>query len=141
VVGKNGPRLEKSKIQEKDCLADKAEFGNGATCHSFTGGQGRGLHGQAVNIEDVALYVSNWTDRPVVDKTGLHGLFNVQTDGWLAMRAGPAPPPDAKGEDGRLLADQPTIFEIFERLGLKLEPQRAPVDMFVIEHVERLMEN
>jgi uncharacterized protein (TIGR03435 family) len=141
VVGKNGPKLDKSKMEEKDCQAGTAEVGNGATCHSFTGGQGRGLHGQAVNIEDVALFVSNWTDRPVVDRTGLKGLSNIQTDGWLPMRAGPAPPPDAKGEDGKLLVDQPTIFEIFERLGLKLEPQKGPVEMFVIEHAERLTEN
>jgi uncharacterized protein (TIGR03435 family) len=141
VVGKNGPKLEKSKMEEKDCQASTAQWGNGATCHSVMGGQGRGLHGEALDIADFALYVSNWTDRPVVDKTGLRGLFNIQTDGWLPMRTGPAPAPDAKGEDGKLLVDQPTIFEIFERLGLKLEQQKAPVDMFVIEHAERLTEN
>jgi uncharacterized protein (TIGR03435 family) len=141
VVGKNGPKLEKSKVEEKDCTAGTGEFGNGATCHSFSGGRGRGMHGQAVDTSDMVTFVSNWTDRPVVDKTGLHGLFNVQTDGWLPMQAGPPPAPDAKGEDGKLLVDQPTIFEIFERLGLKLEPQRGPVEMFVIEHAERLTEN
>ena len=80
-------------------------------------------------------------DRPVVDKTGISGLFRIETDGWLPMQAGPAPAPDAKGEDGKLLADQPTIFELFDKLGLKLEQQRAPVDMFVIEHIERPAEN
>jgi uncharacterized protein (TIGR03435 family) len=141
VVGKNGPKLEKSKLEEKDCNARPAEFGNPDSCHNFSGGRGRGLHGQAVDISDLVSNVSNYTDRPVVDKTGLQGLFNIQTDGWLSMQAGPPPAPDAKGEDGKLLADQPTIFEIFERLGLKLEPQKAPVDMFVIEHAERLKEN
>jgi uncharacterized protein (TIGR03435 family) len=57
------------------------------------------------------------------------------------MQAGPSPAPDAKGEDGKLLVDQPTIFEIFNRLGLKLELQRAPVDMFVIDHIEKPIEN
>ena len=33
------------------------------------------------------------------------------------------------------------IFGIFEQLGLKLEPQRAPVDIFIIEHVEKPTEN
>jgi uncharacterized protein (TIGR03435 family) len=141
VVGKNGPRLEKSKLEEKDCQARAAEIGNPDACHNFMGGRGRGLHGQAVDISDLVASVSNYTDRPVIDKTGLPGLFNIQTDAWLPMQAGPPPAPDAKGEDGKLLADQPTIFEIFERLGLKLEPQKAPVEMFVIEHAERLTEN
>jgi uncharacterized protein (TIGR03435 family) len=30
---------------------------------------------------------------------------------------------------------------IFERLGLRLEPQKAPVETFVIDHVERPTEN
>ena len=141
VVGKNGPKLEKSKLEEKDCDAGASTSTIGTTCHSFNGGRGRGLHGQAVDISDMVTFVSNWTDRPVVDKTGLKGLFNIQTDGWLPMQTGPPPAADAKGEDGKLLADQPTIFEIFERLGLKLEPQRAPVEMFVVEHAEKPTEN
>ena len=141
VVGKNGSKLEKSKLEEKDCDAVASTSTIGTTCHSFNGGRGRGLHGQAVDISDMVTFVSNWTDRPVVDKTGLKGLFNVQTDGWLPMQTGPPPAADAKGEDGKLLADQPTIFEIFERLGLKLEPQRAPVEMFVVEHAEKPTEN
>ena len=141
VVGKNGPKLEKSKLVEKDCDAEATASTIGTACHSFNGGRGRGLHGQAVDISDMVVFVSNWTDRPVVDKTGIQGLFNIQTDGWLPMQAGPPPAADAKGEDGKLLADQPTIFEIFERLGLKLEPQKAPVELFVIEHVEKLTEN
>ena len=39
IVGKNGPKLEKSTIEEKDCET--------APCHVFMGGRGRGLHGQA----------------------------------------------------------------------------------------------
>jgi uncharacterized protein (TIGR03435 family) len=57
------------------------------------------------------------------------------------MQPGPPPPPGAKGDDGTELADQPTLFGIFELLGLKLEAQRAPVDIFIIEHVERPTEN
>jgi len=51
IVGKNGPKLEKSAIEEKDCET--------APCHVFMGGRGRGLHGQAVNMADLAMYVEN----------------------------------------------------------------------------------
>jgi uncharacterized protein (TIGR03435 family) len=30
---------------------------------------------------------------------------------------------------------------VFDQLGLKLEAQKAPIEMFVIEHVERPSEN
>jgi uncharacterized protein (TIGR03435 family) len=137
LVGKNGPKLEKSKLEEKDCAA--AEGGeNGVRCHSSSGGRGRGIHGEAVDMSDLASFVSPYTDRAaVVDKTGIKGLFNIQTGGWLPMQTGPPPAPDAKGEDGRLLIDQPTIFQIFESLGLKLEPQKGAVDTFVIDHAEK----
>jgi uncharacterized protein (TIGR03435 family) len=97
---------------------------------------------------------ANWciparVGRPVVDKTGLPGLFDIQLeyspdttnpqmpDGfsrYLADR-GLAPPTRAVNE-------QPGIFEAIEQqLGLKLTAGKAPVDYFVIDHVERPSEN
>jgi uncharacterized protein (TIGR03435 family) len=137
IVGKNGPKLEKSTLAEKDCEAASGAREFGVSCHSFNGGRGRGAHGQAVDMSDLTAFVSGWTDRPVVDKTGIRGLFNIQTEGWLPMEAGPPPSQDARGENNKLLIDQPTIFEIFEKLGLKLEPQKSPLEVFVIEHVEK----
>jgi uncharacterized protein (TIGR03435 family) len=133
-VAKNGPKLERASIEEKDCTESGTP---GVFCHSLIGGRGRGLHGAAVSLTDVLGYVENWTDHPLVDKTGIQGLYNVQTSGWLPMQPGPPPPAGAKAEDGSDLADVPTLFTLFERLGLKLESQRAPVDVFVIEQVEK----
>ena len=70
VVAKGGPKLEKAKIGEAQCL-DQGAGDFGVICHSFNGGQGRGLHGAAVDVADLALYVENWAQRPVVDKTGI----------------------------------------------------------------------
>ena len=39
------------------------------------------------------------------------------------------------------LADLPTIFEVLEKLGLKMEPEKDKVDVYVIDHVERPSEN
>ena len=71
VVGKGGPKLKPAAIEEKDCESDAAKD---IDCHNFHGGRGRGLHAKAANIADLALFVSNWTDRPLVDRTGLQGL-------------------------------------------------------------------
>ena len=134
VVAKNGLKLEKAKIEEKDCPEAGAP---GVSCHSLMGGRGRGLHGEAVSLSDVLSYVENWTDHPLVDKTGIQGLYNIQTSGWLPMQPGPPPPAGAKAEDGSDLGDVPTIFTLFERLGLKLESKKSLVEIFVIDHVEK----
>ncbi len=142
VVGRNGPKLQKAKIEEKDCPnADATPTAGGVACHAITGGRGRGIHGEAISLADVSEFVENWSDRPMVDKTGIGGLFNIQTRGWLPMQPGPPPAAGAKGEDGAELADMPTLFQIFEQLGLKLEAQKLPVDVYVIERVDKPTEN
>jgi len=139
-VKKDGPKLPKAKVAEKDCVEVTQGHQDPASCHTFSGGQGQGIHAQAVSMPDLASYASSWADRPVIDKTGLQGLFNIQTEGWIPMRPRPARPAgqDPTAED-LAFADpaRPTLFQIFDRLGLKLESQKAPVEMFVIESAER----
>jgi uncharacterized protein (TIGR03435 family) len=144
-VGKNGPKLQRAKVQdEKDCPDVPTGPGNPATCHGIGGGQGRGIHGEALSISDVATFVSNWSDHPVVDKTGLQGLYNIQTTGWQPMRSRPPRPADQEPTDeDRFFADPSTatLFQIFGQLGLSLESQKGPVEMFVIEKAEKPSEN
>jgi bla regulator protein BlaR1 len=143
VVGKGGPKLQKADIEEKDCPDPSATPppAPDAFCHDIHGGRGRGLHGRAVDMSDLASEVENWTDRPLLDKTGIKGLYHIETTGWLPMQPGPPPAAGAKGEDGTDLADMPTIFEVFDRLGLKMEPQRDRADIYVVDHVEKPSEN
>lgn len=138
VVAKDGPKLKPVGIEEKDCDTDAAK---GVACHQFNGGRGRGLHAKACSIADLALFVSNWTDRPLVDKTGLTGLFQFDTRGWADMRPGPPPPPGTVAEDGQDAASLPTVFSLFSEMGLKLEAQRAPLEMYTVENVERPSQN
>jgi len=135
VVAKDGPKLEKARIEERDCPDTPGS--DGINCHQFSGGQGRGMHGQAVDLEDLARYVENWTERPVVNNTGIHGLYHIDTSPWRSLRLGPAPAAGAKGEAGGYIADLPDIFTVFARMGLKLEAQKAPVEIFEITHIEK----
>ncbi len=141
VVAKNGPRLQKANTDENSCALDSNN--ETMSCHMLIGGEGRGLHGSAVDMSDLALSVSDWTDRPVIDKTGLQGLFNIQTEGWAPLRSrGPLPGEGPTAEESASAdLSRPTLAMILQRLGLKLESQRAPVESFVIEHVERPTEN
>ena len=140
VVAKNGPKLQKAKMQEKDCPEAGAPSGTPTACHSITGGIGRGIHGDAVSITDVTFFVQNWSDQPVVDKTSLTDLYNIQTDGWAPMRPRPPSPdgqPPQGGDAGLADPDRQTLADLFRQLGLRMESQRAAVDMFFVEHVER----
>jgi uncharacterized protein (TIGR03435 family) len=93
-VAKSGLKLEKAKIEEKDC----AEPGSsGVSCHSLMGGRGRGLHGDAVSLSDVLSYVENWTDHPLVDKTALQDSIVLRP----AVGANAAGTASASGSKGR----------------------------------------
>ena len=126
VVGSHGPRLEKAKIAEQDCTEASPMAGpspEGPGCHQFQGGLGRGLRANAVDMADLALYVSNWSELPIIDQTGLTGLYALQTEGWNSTYI----------DD----PSRPSLDEVFEKLGLKLARKKAPVEVLVIEHVER----
>src|SRR5206468_1870899 len=136
-VSSKGPKLTKSTVTEDQCVNGTAPAG--VPCHRLSGGIGRGVHGKAVTIGDIAALVENWADRPIVDQTGLTGLFEVDTEGWAPLLARPR----GEGAEAEALADptRPTLFMIFEKLGLKLEPKKAPVEVYVIEHAERPGDN
>jgi uncharacterized protein (TIGR03435 family) len=131
VVARGGLKLKKAAVEEQDCLDE-----TGVACHLILGGQGYGLHGQAADMSDLAVYVENFTDRPVVDQTGVSGLFQIETTGWLPLRLKTAAP-GAKAENGADLESLPSLFGVFAGLGLRLEPQKAAVEITVIDHVEK----
>lgn len=149
VVGKGGPKLQPADIQEKDCpetsttqpATPSATTPMPVLCHTFNGGQGRGLHGRAVDMSDLVNTVENSTGRPLLDKTGIKGLYRIETKAWMPPGFTQAIPPGAKAEDGTLFADLPSLFEVFEGMGLKMESRNESVDVYVVDHVERPSEN
>jgi uncharacterized protein (TIGR03435 family) len=120
VVGKNGIKMK--------AAADDA-------VSQIDGGPGNVVTFEAVPLEMLAATIANDVDRPVLDQTGLKGKYTFDLKWAERKRKGPAPTeaPDA--------FDSPSIFTaVQERLGLKLEPRRAPVEMFVIDRIERPVE-
>lgn len=96
------------------------------------------LRGQKLSPAGIADLLSAVTDRKVLDKTGLTGNFDVRLDYTPEqISATPPgvfyPPIDPNG---------PSLFSaVNEQLGLKLESQKGPVEIVVIDHVERPSEN
>jgi uncharacterized protein (TIGR03435 family) len=95
------------------------------------------LIGGGVPISQLTLPLSQFAQRMVVDRTGLSGNFDIDLK-WTpdALPQGPAPPgaPPLPSID----PNGPSLFTaVQEQLGLKLESARAPVEVLVIDHVER----
>lgn len=98
------------------------------------------LSAVSIPVSNLIPMLSRLLGRTVIDKTGLTGNFDIILD-WtpdetqaMQLPPGSTPPPsDATG---------PSIFTAFqEQLGLKLEPQKGPVEILVIDHAEKPPEN
>jgi uncharacterized protein (TIGR03435 family) len=72
-------------------------------------------------------------DRPVVDKTGLTGMFDFSIE--FTPQLEPSSPPDANSH--RDLTGPTFLEALREQLGLKLEPQTGSIDFLVISYVEK----
>lgn len=88
------------------------------------------------SVADLAKVLATALGRPVIDRTGLSGSYDlfVQWDD-APVREGGVPGIEAATTAGN---DRGSIFSaVQEQLGLRLESGRAPVDVLVIDGMER----
>ncbi len=113
--GTLGPNLRQSI---PDCFAPSTGCGYG-------GGPVNHVKGNAIPMAILTQVLAGATDR-IVDRTGLRGGFEG----------------DLEYSPDQTASDKPSIFTaVQEQLGLKLESTRGPVDVVVIDHVERPTED
>jgi uncharacterized protein (TIGR03435 family) len=87
------------------------------------------LAGSRVTADAIATMLSREVERDVVNRTGLGGKFDFQLDWSPDTRVCPA-------EDDAPV--RPSLYTAVEQqLGLKLEPARGPVEVLVIDRLER----
>jgi uncharacterized protein (TIGR03435 family) len=131
--GKTGPQLRPSDIDCEALARTKTKppppppptASNPSPvgpCSMRAAGGGR-MSAGAATMTQLAGFLSGPTNRMVVDRSGLAGAFDIDLQ-WT-----PDQTADTSG---------PSIFTALqEQLGLKLESQRAPVDVLVIDRVEQ----
>jgi bla regulator protein BlaR1 len=112
VIAKGGPKIQQSKDDGSGVQIDADDqhpiLARNISMSQFAGALSR--------LQDI--------DRPVIDRSGLQGAFNISLD---------FAPLDANSADSTGPA---IVTAMQEQLGLKLEPDKAPADIFVIDHVE-----
>jgi bla regulator protein blaR1 len=146
VDGKLGPQLRPSTT---DCQALMAAgrgrggpppaFGERPACGMMMG-LGTLMSG-GTPVSQLIGPLSQVVRRVVVDRTDLKGNFDIDLT-WTPDQMPSGPPPPGAPPLPAIDPNGPSIFTALqEQLGLKLESQTGPVDVLVIDHVERPTED
>ena len=99
----------------------------GPVCGMRPGGTGNEITAGAIPMNEFARFLNVNVGRTVVDRTGLTGVWDFDLK-WSPPNA-PTPDPD-----------RPSIFTALqEQLGLRLDATTGPVEVLVIDRLERLV--
>jgi uncharacterized protein (TIGR03435 family) len=118
------------------------DFDAPPVCGQRGGGFGR-MRAGGTTMADFATMISGTAQRVVVDKTGLTGYYDIALTYTPANDQLPqGPPPPGAPAPPPIDPDGPTFFTaIQEQLGLKLDNQRGPVEVVVIDSIQQPTEN
>jgi uncharacterized protein (TIGR03435 family) len=126
VAGKKGPNFRRLTAKE-------------ASCWPLCEGSGKINHVRYRDLPSLAAYLTrlgSWpgsSARPVIDRTGLNGDFDIDLDMSKIMAAAAeesAPPTNASIYEA-------TVAFIEDNLSLKLVPQKAPIAILVVDRAEK----
>jgi uncharacterized protein (TIGR03435 family) len=133
--GRLGPRMSVSK---NDCAGEGRPIvppPRPPVCN-WLGSPGSMTSG-GIRIGTLVEMLSRNVGRQVVDRTGLTGFYDFE----LTFNPGtplPAPPPPGAPPPPSIDPDAPNLFTALqEQLGLKLDAGRGPVEVLVIDRIER----
>jgi uncharacterized protein (TIGR03435 family) len=160
VRGKGELKLKES---EPDPVPDSADGGHGPSSVDIAAGGGPGgatvslgqgatfsagdnrLEGRKISMASFVLGLTQFLDRPAVDMTGLTKTYDFtltfSPDDFTAMMiraalaAGVVLPPQAMKALENSSGD--SLFTAVEAVGLKLEARKAPLEVVVVDHIEK----
>lgn len=126
VVAKGGPKLKQPGETRLITLTPDGAFGlgtkDGVTMIHLIG---RG------SLDVLAARLSRQADRLIVNRTGLTGEYDIDVR-WSADASAPSTG-DGAADPGISLA-----AAMESQLGLKLQPKKAPVEVMIVDHAEKV---
>ncbi len=131
VPDKKGMKLKATSPEA--CLPASPEatlLPNGTSCRQPYRWNGTHLEGIGMTTTTLARFLGLVAGRPVIDHTSYEGMIDIKLDFTPANKV--SANPDAP----------PSLFNALpEQLGLRLQAERGPVDVIMIDHVEKPSEN
>jgi uncharacterized protein (TIGR03435 family) len=106
------------------------------------------LQGNGIALSSLADILTRQLDRPVLDETGLTAKYDITLNWTPEPGEGPAGMKmraeggGGGGPDGHLEMPEPSgpplAIALQQQLGLRLEPKRLPLEMVVVDRVEKV---
>ncbi len=115
VQDKNGAKLAQAATQQSNFMQDRPGH----------------LVATAQMIDRMPQFLEQELGRPVIDRTGLKGLFDFTLE-W---------DPNLNSSDNGSPTRPSLVTALQEQLGLRLESEKGPVQVYVVEKIERPTEN
>jgi uncharacterized protein (TIGR03435 family) len=110
LVAKDGPKLEPAAPGAKTGIRYEGQFWSK-------------LRSDNTSAAEFASFLSDRLEHPVIDKTGVQTRFAVNLEYRI--------------DDND--TNRPTIFAVIqEKLGLRLQTAKGPVEVLVIDHIEKV---
>jgi uncharacterized protein (TIGR03435 family) len=131
--GRLGSQLRRSAtdceaLESTGAPVPPSKPGERGVCDSEIGGPGGGILGRGQRLTRLARMMSQFVDRPVVDRTGLSGPFDFDLRfSEQATRLQGSPPDDSVS----------LFTALQEQLGLELQSTRGPIEVVVIDSMEQ----
>lgn len=156
VVAKSGPKMKVSDFkppEHPEAVSPMPPKSGDRAMRGRIMMRNGNLTSTGIEMRMLADVLSSFTGRPVIDKTNLSGRYEFTLQWTPDMNqmpmAGKGAPggPGPGGPGGPEAApapesNSPSLFTaIREQLGLRLESQKAPMDVLVITHAEKPSEN
>ncbi len=132
IVAKGGPKIKSAGGEPSP---------GGLTMRRDDAGQ-TVITGNSASMEALARLLSSRVGRTVVEMTNLKGDYDFKMSFMPDMGPPPGPSGDGTGQPAGVDAAGPSIFTALqEQLGLRLEPRKGPVEVVVIDSVQKASEN
>lgn len=140
LVGKGGAKLKPAEVKTND-NAPQALGPDGkprAMMMFANTPAGVTVTAPAASLASLVGLISRFTARPVIDLTGIDGVyaFNLHfASETNADLTGTGP----RGPEGTQVQIEPapSVFDAVQKYGLRLEARKAPIEMFIVTHLEK----
>jgi uncharacterized protein (TIGR03435 family) len=132
IVGKNGLKIK---------AAEPDPPGGADTASKYTVSGGALRLDRKMTMPSLCSFLLNFMDRPVIDMTGLDGTYGVLLEipvDELKRAKIAAEGMRAAGDTASDPAGGSVMFAAVQQLGLKLEARKAPADILVVDHAEKV---